>query len=126
VRFLVGLVQILATSDPKPLSVRDVYDQTREGIDAAKDVDAEFTTVAVFEFIDVTAPFKYAAVLAFTTVAIDEDAELPHTPATISVVEAPVYPTINVLSRFATSPVATLPQDIVAGHTPSIYAVVVL
>jgi hypothetical protein len=65
---------MLATRDPKLLKVRDVYDQTREGIDAASDVEAEFTNAAVFAFTEDTPAVTADEVFAFTIAANDVDA----------------------------------------------------
>ena len=71
-------------------------------------------------------------VLLFILAVIDEDAAskaltvFTFTAAAISVVEAPVYPIIKLLSKFAKSPPKVEPQVMVVGYRPRVVSVEVL
>ena len=70
--------------------------------------------------------------LAFTLEAIDEEAIFKaltvfvFTAAAMSVVEAPVYPIIKLLSKLAKSPPSAVPHVIVVGYKPRVMRVDVL
>jgi hypothetical protein len=100
-----------ATNVPKLVRVLLEKFQIRLGKVDARDEDAARTVALVF---------------VLTASAIDVVAELFQTLLAIAVVDALAYPMTNVLSRFARSPLRTLPQVIVVGQIPSVYRVVVL
>ena len=111
-------------SVPKEVRVRPLNAQTADGMEViaeARDEEALATVVLVLELT-----------LAGMLAERDEEAALisltvfTSTAAAISVVDAPVYPMTNVLSKLAKSPPPILPHVIVVGQTPSVYNVVVL
>ena len=89
--------------------------RTLESIFALIDATIEDEAAEILEARDEEASAIAALVFTFTAAAIEDVAELFHTAFEMSVVEALVYPTMNVLLMLAKSPPRALPHVIVVG-----------